>query len=87
MTRQNWSCNRVEVGIQRGKGQRHAIGFALKRWRKKHKLSREKLAVLLDCSVVTIVRYERGLTEPMVGVVLSLDHVWPGLLKELRRVT
>lgn len=74
------------VTIKRGKGQRQQIGAAMKRWRKKHSISREKIAVLLDCSTATIVRYERGLTEPGVGIVLSLDRVWPGLLKELRKV-
>jgi transcriptional regulator with XRE-family HTH domain len=51
-------------------------GMQLRKWRKKRKLSQEKLARLLDLSANTIARYERG--------VMPVHKHLPAKLREVK---
>jgi predicted transcriptional regulator len=66
--------------------QRARLGRAFAKWRTARGIKREEVAVLLRKSNATIVRYEKGQTEPSISQVLVLDKQWPGLIKALRCV-
>jgi predicted transcriptional regulator len=72
--------------IYGGQALRTKLGNVLRSWREAHHLSREEVAVLLDCSCYTVCGYERGKREALISVVLKLEKAHPGLIKKMQQV-
>ena len=62
---------------------RELTGLVLRRWRENCGLTREQLAPLIGKSVSTITRWERGMAEPRVSDLRTMEERRPGLIEAL----
>jgi transcriptional regulator with XRE-family HTH domain len=62
---------------------RDLTGRILRTWREECELTREQLAPLIGKSVSTITRWERGVAEPRVSDLRSMEERRPGLIEAL----
>jgi DNA-binding transcriptional regulator YiaG len=62
---------------------RDLTGRILRQWREGCEMTREQLAPLIGRSVSTIQRWERGIAEPRVSDLRTMEERRPGIIEAL----